>query len=46
MFFAESSEHWTLLYMTTSTLHMLSYSSVIDLFRKEAVDLALFRVWY
>jgi hypothetical protein len=30
--FARSSAHWTLLYMTTSTLHTLRYISVIDSF--------------
>jgi hypothetical protein len=31
-FFAESSAHWTLLYMTASTLHTWCYNSVIDSF--------------
>jgi hypothetical protein len=30
--FEEASEHWTLLYMTISTLHMWRYNSVIDSF--------------
>jgi hypothetical protein len=30
--FAGSSAHWTVLYMTTSTLHTWRYNSVIDSF--------------
>jgi hypothetical protein len=35
-FFARSSKNWTLLFMSTSTLHILSYNSVIDGFAPRA----------